>query len=408
MALRLSRRLEWSSPPNELSRLIAERRQAGEELLDLACTNPTRVELGLPLRAACEALAAVSLESYEPEPRGALSAREALARWLRTTEGGSAPTAERLLLSASTSEAYGWLFQVLCDAGDCVMAPEPGYPLIPQLTALQAVECEGYPLHWDAPGRRWSLDPDEWSIPSRCRALVVVAPGNPTGACPSAEEWGAIARLCRDRHLVLIVDEVFSRAAISQESQPPHPASPPSLPPPLDWDSFGVVVVRLAGLSKYLGAPQWKLAWLALHGPASEVAPLLAALESAADAVLNLAGPIQSALPALLTQVAPSSELIRARLSLNYQELLRQVAGERAFTGRVLSEPRGWQAVLHVEKLEEEAFVAELLREQGVVIHPGYYYDFPVPGCLVVSLLPAPALFREALRRTLLQLSLQR
>jgi aspartate/methionine/tyrosine aminotransferase len=390
MALRLSRRLDWSAPSNELSRLALERRQLGDELLDLSCTNPTRVELGLPLAAACEALAKVSLNGYDPEPRGSLVAREALAYWLRATEGATAPTAGRLLLSASTSEAYGWLFQVLCDPGDQILAPEPGYPLIPQLTALQGVECESYPLHWDARSGRWRLDPDEWSVSPRCRALVVVAPGNPTGAYPCTAEWSAIAHFCRARRLVLIVDEVFSRADF---------ASPSAAQP--DWDALGVPVVRLAGLSKYLGAPQWKLAWLALHGPAAEIAHLVAALEVAADAVLNLAGPIQAALPALLAQVEPTASRIRERLVANHMELLRQVAARGL---RLLSEPRGWQAVLQLDGLAEESFAAALLRDHGVLLHPGYYYDFVEEGCLVLSLLSPPPVFRAGLARLLSQL----
>jgi aspartate/methionine/tyrosine aminotransferase len=276
-----------------------------------------------------------------------------------------------------------------------VLTPTPSYPLFEHLTRLDGVTPMPYLLEYQG---RWQLDRESvasaWT--ARTRAVLAVSPNNPTGSCLSADEIDALSAICADRHAALIVDEVFADYPLGAPEPPsPEPASPraPELPSP------GCLTFRLGGLSKSAGLPQVKLAWIAVEGPDALVAEALPRLEYICDAYLSVSTPVQRAAPSLIDQGADVRRQIAERVRSNYHRL--QTLGRDHPSVEVLHADAGWSAVIRIPSREpEEAIVLELLRD-GVVVYPGFFFDFAREAFLVVSLLPAPAVFEEGIARVL-------
>jgi alanine-synthesizing transaminase len=376
----LSRRTAWDLAANALADRLEAARAAGGPLLDLTESNPTRAGLAWPEERLQAALSRPGVAGYQPEPLGAPAAREAVAAYL-ADRGCPAPP-ERILLTASTSEAYALLLKLLCDPGDELLVPAPAYPLLDLLAGLESVALRRYPLRYDG---SWHLDLAalEAAVGPRTRAVVVVSPGNPTGAVLSAGELARLDALCAARGLALLGDEVFADSA---------PAPVPGVLGPREGLAF-----HLSGLSKVCGLPQLKVGWLAAAGPARMVEAALRRLEVIADAYLSVSGPSQLALQELL----PARELFLAPLRRRLEEnraALREAAVGGAFTP--LASGAGWSAVLQVgQTLDEEALCLALLEEDRVAVQPGFFYDFERPGYLVVSLLTPPGSFTEGVGR---------
>jgi alanine-synthesizing transaminase len=280
--------------------------------------------------------------------------------------------AQRLVLSASTSEAYGWLFKLLCDAADEVLVPAPCYPLLDYLAELEGVQLCRYPLRYDG---RWCVDLPLVEGSHRTKALVAINPGNPTGTVLTPEEADGLARLCAERGWALILDEVFHDPARSSARR--------------DWPCLTFV---LGGLSKAAGLPQLKVAWTAVLGPGH--AEALAQLAFIADTYLSVATPQQIALAGILERSGEFRRRVAERCAQNRAALCRLPP-----SWQLLEAEAGWSAIIRVPAdVHEETRCLELL-ERGVVVHPGYFYDFPSGAHLVVSLLPEPAVFAEGVAR---------
>ncbi len=372
-----SRRLPWSSPENALSRALRERR---EPPIDLTESNPTRA--GLVPQVHLGALADSRALRYEPHPKGLLAAREAVAAYYAESRG-AAVDPENILLTASTSEAYALLFKLLCDPGDCVLVPEPSYPLFGMLTALEGVEAVPYPLRFDG---EWHLDAAALTLPPRARAVLAVSPGNPTGAFLKQPERAALADRCASSGCALVCDEVFADFALV-----PDPRRVPTVAAHGDVLSFA-----LSGLSKVCGLPQLKLGWCAVAGPPDEVTKAVQRLELIADTYLSVATPVQLAAGQLLRSRHDFQRRLLDRVRGNRAALLRARSPEAAWD--VLPAEAGWSAVLSVPRSRSEEDWALALLEAGVLVHPGYFFDFPTGSHLVVSLLPPEGDFARAAR----------
>jgi alanine-synthesizing transaminase len=372
-----SRRLPWTASENALSRALRERR---EPVIDLTESNPTRA--GLLPSVHLGALADPRALRYEPQPKGLLAAREAVASYYAESRGASVDP-ENLLLTASTSEAYALLFKLLCDAGDCVLVPEPSYPLFGMLTALEGVQAVPYPLRFDG---EWHLDASSLTIPPRARAVLAVSPGNPTGAFLKQEERVALADRCARAGCALVCDEVFADFALS-----PDPRRVATAAAHHDVLSF-----TLSGLSKICGLPQLKLGWCAVAGPPAEVSQALQRLELIADTYLSVATPSPLAAGQLLRGRHDFQRRVIDRVRGNRAALLRARPADASWD--VLPAEAGWSAVVSVPRSRsEEEWALELL-EKGVLVHPGYFFDFPAGAHLVVSLLPPEGEFARAAR----------
>ncbi|HYD42790.1 MAG TPA: pyridoxal phosphate-dependent aminotransferase [Anaeromyxobacter sp.] len=373
-----SARTGWDLAANALAARLEAARAAGGLVADLTESNPARAGLRWPEETLAAALGGPGAADYAPDPRGALPARRAVAAYLR--DRGHAVPEERIVLTASTSEAYGFLLKLLCDPGDDVLVPAPAYPLLDLLAGLEGVAVRRYPLRYDG---AWHVDLPalEEAIGPRTRAVLVVSPANPTGAVLSAEELRALDARCAARGLALLSDEVFADAA-------PH-AAPSALV------AERCLAFHLSGLSKVCGLPQLKVGWLAATGPDALVRAALDRLEVIADTYLSVSGPSQRALAALLPAREAFLGPLRARLAQNRAALLAHGAG--AFD--VLRSAGGWSAVLRIgQTVDEEALCLALL-DDGVAVQPGFFFDFARSGYLVLSLLPQPQAFAEGVVR---------
>lgn len=374
----LSRRTAWNLASNAFAARLDAARASGAPLLDLADSNPTRAGLAWPAEELAAALADPRCATYEPDPRGLPEARAAVAAYL-AARGTPAPP-ERVLLTASTSEAYGALLKVLCDPGDEVLVPAPAYPLLDLLAELEGVRLARYPLRYDG---EWHVDLAalRGAVGPRTRAVLVVSPSNPTGAVLSGDERAALEALCAERGLALVGDEVFADSAL-------RPAASVLA-------ARACLAFHLSGLSKVCGLPQLKVGWLAAAGPDALVLPALERLEVVLDVALSVSGPSQLALPRLLAARERFQAPLRARLAANRAAL----AAVRDAPFHALASGGGWSAVLRVgETLDEEALASALL-EDGVAVLPGFFHDFERPGFLVLSLLAPPEAFAEGLAR---------
>jgi len=370
--------------PNRLSTVLAGLRARGTPVLDLTESNPTRVALAHPPREVLEALCNPAALTYEPHPAGQRAAREAVAGYYASR--GLDVDPGDILLTAGTSDAYSYLFKLLADPGDEVLVPRPSYPLFEFLGRLDSVTLTSYPLVYDG-GWRVDLDGLRAAITSRTRAVLLVNPNNPTGSFLKREELSGILRTCERHNLSLISDEVFADYAFR-----PDPSRIECLA-----NVRNVLVFCLGGVSKMLGLPQMKLSWVAIGGPAALRRQAMERLEWIADTYLAVSTPTQLALPTWLALRRPYQDQLMGRLSRNLEYLKDQTCRSAC---QLLEVEGGWYAILRLPRTRsEEDWVLHFLKKNRVLVQPGYFYDFPDEAFIVVSLLSAPDVFREGVRR---------
>jgi alanine-synthesizing transaminase len=378
-----SQRLPNAPERNRLSQRLDELRDAGEAIIDLTDSNPTSVGLDYPAGLLAP-LAGAEGCRYTPAPFGLLQARQAVAA--DCARRGAQVDPRHVVLTASTSEAYTWLFKLFCNPGERVLVPRPSYPLFEHLARLEGVRLDAYDLDYHG---RWDIDlaairdagPD-------VRALIVVTPNNPTGSCPSSAEWDALTAVCRERGWVLIADEVFADYILEGN-------------PVTDVASRArCLAVSLGGLSKTVGLPQLKLGWMIVGGPAAEREAALSGLEIIADSFLSVSTPVQLALASLLREGEVVRAGIKQRIGTNLSTIL-EVATQFAECDVPIVEG-GWSAVIRVPATRsEEALVLEVLERERTLVHPGFFFDFCREAYLVVSLIVDPAVMRSTLPRVL-------
>jgi len=364
MSGRFSKRTSWDTSESGLARGIRERRAAGLEVIDLTVSNPTVCGFEYDAEGILAALGDSAGMVYEPNPMGIRSAREAVARYY--AGHGAVVDAGQVVLTTSTSEAYSFLFRLLCDPGDAVLVAQPGYPLFDFLADLDDVKLEPYGLFEDF---GWWIDFAELErrIGPRTRAIVFVHPNNPTGHATTREERERLQELCVRHGLALIVDEVFLdyglRGPIESFATGEHPC----------------LTFVVSGLSKIAALPQMKVGWIACFGPEGQEA--LTRLEVIADTFLSMNVPVQLALPTWLL----GRESVQRQIVTRVRENLAALEGGAV---QVLPVEAGWSAILKLPQFAGSKALAEtLVREVGVVVHPGEFYGMPNLNYLVVSLI---------------------
>ena len=380
-----SKRTEWNTEESALARVHRERVAAGLPVADLTASNPTRcgIDYGATLLDAFKDERALD---YDPQPLGLRSAREAVCAYYADHSVGVVP--EQVALTTSTSEAYSYLFRLLCDPGTEILVPQPGYPLFDFLAVLDDVRLKNVPLVYD---HGWQVDPEGFrrAITAQTRAIVLVHPNNPTGHFTKPWEAEVLAGLCREFELSLIVDEVFLDYVMPHDSEPGMGSFARGLE--------GVQVFVVSGLSKIAGLPQMKAAWVIATGQQRVAA--MERLEVIADTFLSMNAPVQWAMGRWLEERRGIQEQIQKRVQTNVAELDRQLATEPVV--RRLGVEGGWYAILRIAALKsDEQTVRELLGE-GVWVHPGYFFGMAEAGWLVVSLLGPEAEFSTGVTRLL-------
>jgi alanine-synthesizing transaminase len=385
-----SQRTDWKLTVNRFTAAQQELRARGmdKDLLDLTISNPTHADLHYEAEAILKALAHPAAMAYDPQPKVLLSARQAVADYYREQHECFDLNPESLILTASTSEGYSYIFRLLCNSQDEILVPKPSYPLFEFLAGLEDVKLVPYPLLYD---HGWQIDfPSLYqAVTHRTRGVVVVHPNNPTGNFVNQRD--ELNAFCREYSLALLVDEVF-------------------LDYPRDGAPRGTfacnasaLTFTLSGLSKISALPQMKLAWIATSGPPQEAATALARLEVIADTYLSVNTPVQLAAPELLAQRHRIQPLLLDRVRTNLEQLDLLLARQKAC--QRLEVEGGWYAVLRVPAIQsDEDLAIELLQKASVLVHPGHFYDFPSDGYLVVSLITPAGHFDEGIQRVLAQL----
>jgi alanine-synthesizing transaminase len=381
-----SDRTNWKLTRNRLTEAIDEAHRTGVRIIDLTVSNPTRVGLKYDDARILQSLASPAAMDYDPQPKGLLSARAAVAEYYRS-QHRIALDPERVVLTTSTSEGYSFVFRLLCNPGDELLVPKPSYPLFEFLADLQDVKLVPYPLIYD---HGWQIDFHSLrrAIGERTRAVVVVHPNNPTGSYVHAEERESLNTLCSEYGLAIVSDEVFLDYTLEAAKQ----------------ESFvrngAVLTFTLSGVSKISALPQMKVAWIATSGPDREVEASLSRLEVIADTYLSMNAPIQWATPVLLSQRHSIQGQLLSRVRANLGELDRQLASQTLC--QRLDVEGGWYAVLRVPLTQsDEELAIDLLRNQSVLAHPGHFYDFPADAYLIVSLINLEEEFTEGVERVL-------
>jgi aspartate/methionine/tyrosine aminotransferase len=404
--MKFSSRLNWSLTPNPLTQLLEAKRARGIPILDLTESNPTRCGFHYDAAAIRGATPYSQSLTYAPSPRGLLSAREAITNYYSSKSVIPSPEGARnlsdsprdfssrsallgmtnacdpnsIFLTASTSEAYSFLFKLLGNAGDEILVPQPSYPLFEFLAGLESLSTVHYPLSYY---NSWQINFEvlRESISEKTKAIVIVNPNNPTGNYLKKDELAKLNELCGERNIALIVDEVFSDYAHGEDANRVETVV----------GNEGALTFALSGLSKVVALPQMKLGWIQVSGERTLVEESAARLELIADTYLSVGTPVQHAAPKLLETRGEIQREIKERVEMNGKVL-------DGLKLNVLKREGGWYAVIEVEQ-DDEKLAYELLERENVLAHPGYFYDFTGRKVMVVSLITRREVFEEGVLR---------
>ena len=378
-------RTNWNLAGTRLSEALARHRASGKRLYDLTASNPTECGFAYESEVILAALQNPAALLYEPNAKGLVSARLAITEYYSARS--IRVSADDIVLTTSTSEAYSFVFRLLCNPGDEVLIPAPSYPLFAFLADIQDVKLVRYPLVYD---HGWQIDFHSLrqAITPRTRGVIVVNPNNPTGHFIKENELAKLNELCAARELALIADEVFLDFALG-DARPVTFAG-----------NRGALTFAMSGLSKIAGLPQMKMAWLMASGPEGLKQRALERLEIIADTYLSPNAPVQLATPTLLEQRHGLQKQLMTRVRQNLAELDRQLARQKACTRLELE--GGWYAVLRVPAVQtDEEMATALLDAKDVYVHPGHFFDFGGDGFLVLSLITREDEFAEGMKRLL-------
>jgi alanine-synthesizing transaminase len=387
-----SKRTGWRLEENAYTHALRRHTESGKSVLDLTASNPTTCDFQYDDAAIQSALCANDAMRYEPEPKGLRSARMAVLEYYRRKNPAALLDSDRFVLTTGTSEAYSFLFRLLCEPGDDIAIAQPSYPLLDFLATIQDVKLRQFPLVYD---HGWQIDFHalNHAIGARTRAILVVHPNNPTGNFIGADEAEQLQTICRDSGLALVVDEVFLdyeiEAARSRRKRHGSFVS-----------STHALTFVLSGLSKIAALPQMKVGWIAASGPRELVRDAMSRLEIISDTYLSLSAPMQHALPVLLGQREKMQRQLAGRIETNLAGLDAMLAPQGSVSR--LEIEGGWYAVLRVPAMQsDEELSIRLLEEHSVLVQPGHFYEFPDEGYLIVSLLTPADPFAEGISRLL-------
>jgi alanine-synthesizing transaminase len=366
-----SDRTAWNLEPNPLSKALANWLSSGKPVIDLTESNPTKCGFYFEAEQILGALSHPASGNYDPVAQGLPQARQGVADYYRARN--CTVNVHDIFLTTSTSEAYSFLFRALCNPGDELLIPQPGYPLFNFLADIQDVATVPYSLIYDY---GWQIDFHalQRAITPRTRAIIVVNPNNPTGHFCKADDMHRLNQICLEGDLAIIADEVFLDFSFGKDILPTFASNNKAL------------TFTMSGLSKISGMPQMKVAWIIVTGPETLKQEAVARIEMIADTYLSMNTPMQLVLPVLLELRHNFQRQCVERMGKNLAQLDKLLASQKLCAR--LNVEGGWYAVVKVPVTgSDEQLALELLNTRGVYVHPGHFYDFPADGYLVVSLI---------------------
>jgi alanine-synthesizing transaminase len=378
-----SSRTRWNTALNRLAQLLRTKRMRGETIVDLTESNPTRCGFSYPADDIVAAFADPSTVSYHPEPFGLLSARRAVAAYYSTR--GISVDPGRIVLTASTSEAYTFLLKLLCNPGDAIIVPSPSYPLFEYICRLNDVELRHYRLTYDG---EWRIDFEslESVLTYGTRAIVAVHPNNPTGSYVKHDELEKLGRYAAERDCAIIADEVFE----------PYSLAPDRRRAKIMSCEKKVLLFSLNGISKLLALPQFKVSWIVV-GDGRAAGEAIDRLEVIADTYLSVNTPAQVALPGLFQHLPLMGGRICARLRENYEAVTEILEGSNI---SVYHLEGGWYAILRFPSAKtDDEWATGLLEHEGIMLYPGHFFSFEKESALVLSLILPPDVIQDGVER---------
>jgi alanine-synthesizing transaminase len=378
-----SKRTNWDLQHNRLTQLIKERQADGLPLIDLTESNPTKCGFDYPVNEILTPLNKKANLDYRPEPRGDIQARQAVADHYKDLDLAVNP--ENIFLTTSTSESYNIVFRLLMDVGDEILVPQPSYPLLDYLAHINDVNIRHYQLRYDD---EWHIDIHSLrsSISEKTKAILVIHPNNPTGSYIKKDEYNSLIEIALANNLVIISDEVFSDYSFYEDDRRVKSFA----------GKDSVLTFTLNGISKMLGLPQMKLGWIVVDGDKIAAKDASARLELITDTFLSVSTPIQNALPDWLNLGTQIKRQIMNRIKHNYEFLSKYTANNTMF--RIYKIEGGWNVIIKTLSNDFDEEWSELLvRKDGIITQPGYFYDFERNDCMVISLLVQENLFRKGL-----------
>lgn len=387
--VQFSARTGWNLHNTPYAAALTRLRSGSADFIDLTASNPTVCGFVYDNAGILAAFQSAGMLEYEPDPRGMLTARNAVAQYYAETVNIEFD-ANRIFLTTSTSEAYNYLFRLHCDPGSEILIAQPSYPLFEFLADLDDVKLVSYPLFYD---HGWHLDHAALRdrITPKTRAIAIVHPNNPTGHYVSPGERQALEKLCLEHDLALIVDEVFFDYSLNGMPSVP-------VPPSFASGDHPVLTYVLSGLSKVAGLPQMKASWIVASGPPALLNEAMARLEVIADTFLSMNAPVQHAVPFLLRNRYELRRQILERVQTNLATLDDRLQSAPALSR--LQVQGGWYAILRVPALlDGETMAIRLMEQQHVLVQPGYFFGMQGDGWIVVSLLTPSAQFSAGIDR---------
>lgn len=367
------------SETNALYKLRDALKAEGRAIRDLVSGNINEQGFVFPQDLVREILscASGSCEIYKPDSFGQRPAREAVSSFYRSR--GVDAEADRILITPGSSLSYWYCFKLLADEGDEILCPCPSYPLFDYIALLSGVRLIPYRLD---EARQWAIDIDhlEACVSTRTRALVLISPHNPTGHVASPEEIEALTEVARRHDLAIISDEVFSEFLLEK------------LPLPRPADTDAPLVFTLNGFSKMFALPGLKFGWMAVSGESGRVRQALRSLELISDTFLPVNEIIQAAAPDIFKHGND--------VAVGFAKRIREcwdLAESALLSGRRFRYARpdgGIYVTLKLEDLDEEEAAESIMRKNGLLMHPGYFYDM-APHHLILSFVQIPELIQK-------------
>ena len=384
--MKFSKRTNWNFTPNQISQTLDRLKKDKIDFIDLTESNPTQCQFNYLNKKLLKNFQNKENLSYDPCAQGLKEAREAISCFYAKRKLCVNP--EHILLTSSTSEAYSYLFRLLADQDDQILFPRPSYPLFQFLTEINDVTMSQYSLVY---GQSWSINFKELckNIKENTRGVVLVNPNNPTGSYVSIDEIDRLNKICIEKNIPIISDEVFHD---------------------FNFDDFlektslignhKVLTFVLGGLSKSLGLPQMKLSWIVVNGPTKDVENAILRLDMLMDTFLSVNYPVQRSLSDWLSNSEEIEQEIKLRIRKNREFLQNQLKSVKGC--ELLQADGGWSATISLlSSRSEEDWVMKLLNSYHVLVYPGYFFDFQNEGKFVISLLPYPDIFSEGIQRVL-------